>query len=101
HLIEYGIIGFLGFAVVPAIARLLAPYGEGWIAWANNVAYASLLVTAVGNIVTIPRIRLVFNAYVAGDASTKAALGAVWQSPPEPGPSPPAAVPTQPSSDRI
>lgn len=73
-------VGILGVAVVPALARLVQEANEGWVRWTSNLATAGFVVSAVGYLLTISRLPGIAAAYVAGDASTKAALAAVWKS---------------------
>jgi Domain of unknown function (DUF4386) len=77
------VVGIFGFAVVPALSSLVREKGEGWMHWANTLAIVGYAVTAVGYLQTIARLPGIATAYVAGDASTKAALLAVWKSSPD------------------
>jgi hypothetical protein len=72
--------GVLGLAVVTALSRLVESLAEGWVRFTALLAIVGFAITAVGNVITIARLPGVAAAYVAGDASTKAALAPVWHS---------------------
>jgi hypothetical protein len=74
------LVGVLGLAVVPAISSLVQEGNEGWVKWAGNLATAGFVITSVGYTLSIAKLPGIANAFVSGDASTKAALVAVWKS---------------------
>lgn len=74
------LVGVLGLAAVPAISSLVRSANEGWTRWAGSLASAGFVVAAVGYSLSIARLPGIANAFVAGDASTKAALAATWKS---------------------
>lgn len=77
------LVGVFGLAVVPALAALVRGKGEGWLRWASTLALGGFVVTSVGYLASIARIPGIAKAFVAGDASTKAALAVVWRSNPD------------------
>ena len=78
--IELSLAGVFGLAVVPAMASLVGPIDEGWVTWVSILAYVGFGVSAVSNLIDVARLPGIAAAYVAGDASTKAALAPVWRS---------------------
>ena len=73
-------IGIFGVGLVPALtAGVRTPANEGWLGWAANLAIVGYAVFAVAGLLTIDHVPRVAQAYVAGDAATKAALLAVWR----------------------
>jgi hypothetical protein len=74
------LVGVLGLAVVPALSSLYRSVNEGWVRWTSNLALMGFAVAAVGYVLSVSRLPGIAAAYVAGDASTKAALLAVWKS---------------------
>jgi len=77
------LVGIFGLAVVPALASLVHRRSEGWTRWASTLALAGFVVTSVGYMASIARVPGIAAAFVAGDASTKAALAVVWRSSPD------------------
>ena len=77
------LVGVLGLAVVPALSSLVRTANEGWVRWTSNLALVGYAVSAVGYLLTVARLPGIAAAYVAGDASTKAALAVVWKSSPD------------------
>ena len=75
--------GVVGLGVVPAVSRLVRDKSEGWVRWAGALATVGFAVSAVGYLLTIARLPTIAAAYVKGDASTQAALAAVWKSSPD------------------
>jgi hypothetical protein len=74
------LVGVLGVAVVPALSSLVEEGNEGWVRWAGFLAMAGFILSSVGYTLSIARLPGIALAFVAGDASTKAALAAVWKS---------------------
>ena len=74
------LVGVLGLVVVPALSRLVEDVNEGWVRWTSNLALAGFIVSAVGYLLSMARLPGIATAFVAGDASTKAALAVVWKS---------------------
>jgi hypothetical protein len=74
------IVGVLGLIVVPAISVQFKDMDEGWVRWTRNLALVGFAVSAVGYLLSAGRLPGIAAAFVAGDASTKAALAAVWKS---------------------
>lgn len=77
------IVGILGLVVVPAISRQLRAENEGWVNWTSSLALLGFAVSAVGYVLSVARVPVIAAAYVAGDASTKAALAVTWRSSPD------------------
>jgi hypothetical protein len=77
------LVGIFGLAVVPALASLVHSRSEGWTRWASNLALAGFVITSVGYMLSYAKLPGIAAAFVAGDASTKAALAAVWRSSPD------------------
>jgi hypothetical protein len=76
----FAVIGVFGIALVPALTAVVrTPVNEGWLSWAANLAIVGYAVFAVAGLLTIDHVPRVAQAYVAGDAATKAALLAVWR----------------------
>jgi len=72
--------GILGIGVIPAISSLVKNGNEGVIRWVSNLAFLGFGFSAAGYLLSIVRIPVISNEFVAGDASTKAALAVVWRS---------------------
>jgi hypothetical protein len=72
--------GVLGLALVPALSKWVRTESEGWVRWAANLGTLGFAVSAVSNALSARRLPGIANAFVAGDASTKAALVPVWRS---------------------
>lgn len=77
------LVGVLGLAVIPAMSGLVRAANEGWVRWTSNLALVGYAVSAIGYTLTIARLPAIAAAFVAGDASTKAALAVVWKSSPD------------------
>jgi hypothetical protein len=78
------LVGVFGLAIVPALAKLVRNEdNEGWVKWTSTLATVGFAVTAIGYFLTIARLPAIANAYVAGDASTQAALAVTWKSTPD------------------
>lgn len=80
QLLELAMIGILGLIVVPAFSELFTAQNEGWVRWTGNLALLGFAVAAVSNLFSYARLPGIAAAFVAGDASTKAALVPVWRS---------------------
>jgi hypothetical protein len=74
------LVGVLGVAVVPALSSLVQEGNEGWVRWAGSLATAGFIVSSVGYTLSIAKLPGIATAFVNGDASTQAALAAVWKS---------------------
>jgi hypothetical protein len=77
---ELAIAGALGLAVVAALSQKVGAMNDGWAHWTAILAYVGFAVSAVGNVLTLDRLPRVAAAFVAGDASAKAAIAATWKS---------------------
>jgi hypothetical protein len=66
----------LALAVVPAVAARVGAANQGWVRWASTLALIGFTVTLISNVRAITLEPLRAAAYVAGDASTRAALAA-------------------------
>ena len=76
----FTLIGLFGLGLAPALTELVrTPDNAGWLGWATNLAMVGYAVFAVAGLLTIDHVPRVAAAYVAGDASTKAALLPVWR----------------------
>lgn len=80
QLLELAFIGILGLIVVPAFTELFSAQNEGWVRWMGNLALLGFAVAAVSNLFSFARLPAIAAAFVAGDASTKAALVPIWRS---------------------
>ena len=80
NIVSEGIVYIIGaalaLAVVPAVSARLGVENEGWVRWASTLAVIGFAVTLIGNVRAITLEPLRAAAYVAGDASTRAALAA-------------------------
>jgi hypothetical protein len=74
------LVGVLGLAVVPAVSALARPGNEGWVRWMAVLATVGYAVSAVSYFLTLGRLPKVADAYVAGNAATKAAILPFWRS---------------------
>ncbi len=73
------VVGVFGIGLVPALTAVVrTPFNEGWLGWAAILAIVGYAVYAVSGLLVIDHVSRVAQAYVAGDAATKAALLAVW-----------------------
>jgi hypothetical protein len=74
------VIGVFAIGLVPALTAVVrTPVNEGWLGWAASVAVVGYAVSAVAGLMVIDHVPRVAQAYVAGDAATKAAVLAVWR----------------------
>ncbi len=73
------LVGILGLAFVPALVALVREENDGWLTWARNLAQTGYAVSSIGYLLSIARLPTIAKAYVAGDASTQAALAATWK----------------------
>lgn len=73
------LIGILGVAVVPAVSERSGSAGHGWLRWTSNLAMIGFAASAIGYLLSAERLPRIAAAFVAGDAATKAALGATWK----------------------
>ena len=65
---------------IPALSSLVQDGNEGWVRWAATLATAGFIISSVGYTLSIAKLPGIALAFVHGDASTKAALAAVWKS---------------------
>ena len=77
------VAGILGIGVIPALTSLVKKENEGLIRWVSNLAIIGFAISTAGYLLSIVRIPVIAHAFVAGDASTKAALAVVWRSSPD------------------
>ncbi len=77
--IGLALVGLFGLGAVMAISQAVAAQ-NGWVRWTSALAYLGYGVLAVSQLLTLERLPRVADAFVAGDAATKAALAAVWKS---------------------
>jgi Domain of unknown function (DUF4386) len=80
QILELAVIGILGLIVVPAFSEVFKSQNEGWVRWASNLALLGFAVAAVSNLFSFARLPAIAAAFVAGDASVKAALVPIWRS---------------------
>jgi hypothetical protein len=66
----------LALAVVPAVAARVGGPNPGWVGWASTLALIGFAVTLISNVRAVALEPMRAAAYVAGDASTRAALAA-------------------------
>ncbi len=75
--VEFALIGILAFAAVPAISGLVQTVNEGWARWTKNLAYLGFAVVAISYFRAIALTPWRAAAFVAGDASTRAAIAGI------------------------
>jgi hypothetical protein len=63
-------------AAIPDIAQRYRTLNEGWVDWTRNLALVGFVATAVTEFTLFARWAALANAYVQGDASTRAAIAA-------------------------
>lgn len=73
---EFALGAVLAIAAVPAISEVVRAANEGWVRWTSNLAYLGFAVTAITYFQGLARMPERAAAYLAGDASTKAAIAA-------------------------
>jgi hypothetical protein len=71
---EFALGAILAIAAVPAISGLVRTVNEGWTRWTSNLAFLGFAVVAIYYFQMMAIAPSRAAAYVAGDASTKAAL---------------------------
>jgi len=76
---EFALGAVLAIAAVMAISEVVRPANEGWVRWTSNLAYLGFAVTAISNFRTLALMPTQAAAYVAGDASTQAAIAATGE----------------------
>ncbi|HEY7093381.1 MAG TPA: DUF4386 family protein [Ktedonobacterales bacterium] len=74
------LVGVIGLAVIPAVSALVGSRENGLLRWAATLATVGYAVSAVSHLVEAARLPKIADAYVAGDASTKAVLAPIWRS---------------------
>jgi hypothetical protein len=74
------LVGVVGLAVVPAVSALVGSRENGLLRWAATLATVGYAVSAVSHLLEAARLPKIADAYVAGDASTKAVLAPTWRS---------------------
>jgi hypothetical protein len=74
------LVGVVGLAVVPAVSALAGSGENGLLRWAATLATVGYAVSAVSHLVEAARLPKIADAFVAGDASTKAVLAPIWRS---------------------
>jgi hypothetical protein len=80
YYLVFALSGILGLGAVPAISERVRRMGEGWVRWGTNLALLGFSVTAINffRFWSVQASRA--EAYVAGDASTRAAMDASYLS---------------------
>jgi hypothetical protein len=73
---ETALGGILGIAAVLAISETVRPANEGWVRWTSYMALFGFAVKALDSFRGLTLLPMRAAAWVAGDASTKAAIGA-------------------------
>lgn len=73
---EFAVGAVLAIAAVLAISEIVRPANEGWVRWTSNLAYLGFAVTAISYFRALAVQPRRAAAYVAGDASTQAAIAA-------------------------
>jgi len=71
---EFALGAILAIAAVPAISGLVRSVNEGWTRWASNLAFFGFAVVAIYYFQMLAIAPSRAAAFVAGDASTRAAL---------------------------
>ena len=72
--VEFALGALLAIAAVPAITGLVRTVNEGWARWTSNLAFLGFALVAIYYFQMIAIAPSQAAAFVAGDASTKAAL---------------------------
>jgi hypothetical protein len=72
--VEFALGAILAIAAVPAITGLVRAVNEGWARWTSNLAFLGFALVAIYYFQMIAIAPSQAAAFVAGDASTKAAL---------------------------
>jgi hypothetical protein len=72
--VEFALSAILAIAAVPAITGLVRAVNEGWARWTSNLAFLGFALVAIYYFQMIAIAPPQAAAFVAGDASTKAAL---------------------------
>ena len=72
--VEFALGAILAIAAVPAITGLVRTVNEGWARWTSNLAFLGFALVAIYYFQMIAIAPSQAAAFVAGDASTKAAL---------------------------
>ena len=72
--LEFALCAIIAIAAVPAISELVRTVNEGWVRWTSTLAYIGFAVIAIYYFQMLAIIPSTAAAYVAGDASTKAAI---------------------------
>lgn len=79
--IGFTLMALLGFGFVPALSNWARrAESEGWLRWTSTLAYLGFAVLAIASVNTISRLPRIADAFVGGEAATKAALVADWRS---------------------
>lgn len=68
--------GVLGIAAVQAISELVRSANEGWVRWTSYMALFGFVIKAIDSFRGLTLFPMRAAAWTAGDASTKAAIGA-------------------------
>jgi hypothetical protein len=74
------LIALLGIAVVPALSLRVRAGNAGGILWTAILAVLGFAFTGAGHLLSLGRLPGIAEAFVAGDASTQAALLPIWRS---------------------
>jgi hypothetical protein len=72
--LEFALGAILAIAAVPAITGLVRTVNEGWARWTGNLAFLGFAVVAIYYFQMFAMVPGRAAAYVAGDASTRAAI---------------------------
>ena len=75
--LEFALSAVFALAAVTAISEAVRSDNEGWVDWTRNLAYVGFVVTAINSFNSIMHVPERAAAYMAGDASTQAAITAI------------------------
>ena len=73
---ETALGGLVGVGAVLAISDVVNGRGEGWVRWTSQLAVFGFAVQAIDSLRGVTLLPMRAHAYLAGDASTRAAIGA-------------------------
>jgi hypothetical protein len=69
-------VGVFGLAMIPAVARTVRHFNEGWVGWVSNLALLASAAVLLDNYWGIVFTEPIYRAYTLGSEATRAALTA-------------------------
>lgn len=73
----FALTGVFAIAAVAGISEGVRPFNEGWVHWTSALAYLGYAAMVITHFRAVAVYRTLAAAYVAGDASTQTAVGAI------------------------